>query len=283
MKIGLVLSGGMAKGAYQIGALKAINNFIPTKDIQYISCSSVGVLNGYAYATDNLKHAENLWRKVCNADTRFFVNQLLKSSLLQQCIESLFDEDKPLNSDFFCSLLDLNAKKLVYKNLYNVSSEKIPIYLKASVAMPLYNKAVSIDGTTYFDGAMIDNIPIFPLLKYELDYILCVYFDDISYEFESPAVNNKVIRITFPSGSRLRQSVLFESNEIQEMIKNGYDATMHILKSVFYKGYDSIDYIYDSIGYINRSSANTKSRITGDILVANLNKVMQKLTKREVL
>ena len=52
MNIGLVLSGGMGKVAYQIGALRALNEFIPLKEIKYISFASVGVLNGYAYATD---------------------------------------------------------------------------------------------------------------------------------------------------------------------------------------------------------------------------------------
>ena len=33
MNIGLVLSGGMAKGAYQIGALRALNNFVPLNEI----------------------------------------------------------------------------------------------------------------------------------------------------------------------------------------------------------------------------------------------------------
>ena len=46
MNIGLVLSGGMAKGAYQVGALKAINELFPKGSIKYISASSIGVLNG---------------------------------------------------------------------------------------------------------------------------------------------------------------------------------------------------------------------------------------------
>ena len=50
MNIGLVLSGGMAKGAYQVGALTAIKEIIPDGNIKYISASSVGALNSYAYA-----------------------------------------------------------------------------------------------------------------------------------------------------------------------------------------------------------------------------------------
>ena len=71
MNIGLVLSGGMGKGAYQIGALRALNEFIPLKEIKYISCASVGVLNGYAYATDNLDVAEDIWKNKIEIDISF--------------------------------------------------------------------------------------------------------------------------------------------------------------------------------------------------------------------
>ena len=67
MNIGLVLSGGMAKGAYQIGALKALNHFIPLEEIKYISCASIGVLNGYAYATESLDRAEKMWKNIFNS------------------------------------------------------------------------------------------------------------------------------------------------------------------------------------------------------------------------
>ena len=82
MKIGLVLSGGMAKGAYQIGALRAINKFIPRDEITCISCASIGVLNGYAYVTDQLDVAEKMWKGLCSNGNRFLVTQMLKSSLL---------------------------------------------------------------------------------------------------------------------------------------------------------------------------------------------------------
>ena len=44
-KIGLVLSGGMAKGAYQAGALCAINEYFSPTDFDYVSSASIGTLN----------------------------------------------------------------------------------------------------------------------------------------------------------------------------------------------------------------------------------------------
>jgi len=276
------LSGGMAKGAYQIGALRAINKFIPRSEITCISCASVGVLNGYAYATDQLDVAEKMWKDICNNGSRFLISQMLKSSLLQQDIVKLYNPEKTLDATFYCSLLDLNNRNLVYKDLSAVEQARIPRYLKASVAMPIYNKAVALDNTTYYDGAMVDNIPIYPLVKHDLDYIICLYFDDVCYRFENAWLDKRIIKISFPAESLLRQSVMFEQESIDAMIRRGYEYTMHILKSVFFRGYDNTAYIYKTIDYMNRSS-NPRLRITGDVLVTNLNKVTQRLAKRKIL
>ena len=55
-KIGLVLSGGLAKGAYQLGVLKAINELVRLEDIVAISASSVGTLNAYAFINQRLEN-----------------------------------------------------------------------------------------------------------------------------------------------------------------------------------------------------------------------------------
>ena len=283
MNIGLVLSGGMAKGAYQIGVLRALSNFIPLNEIKYMSCASIGVLNGYAYATGNLERAEQMWKNICNSDTRFIITQILRSSMLQQNIKSIYDSERKLSSTFYCSLLDLGHRNIVYKDLSAVDHGKIPLYLKASVAMPVYNRSVQLDNTSYFDGAMIDNIPVYPLLKHDLDYIICVYFDDTCYKFENTCFDNKVIKITFPCKSMLKQSVVFKQDSIDEMIKGGYDRTMYLLKTVFSEGYENLEYIYRTINYINKNDKSNSLRITGDVLVTNLNKITQKLTKRKIL
>ncbi len=283
MNIGLVLSGGMAKGAYQIGALKALNEFIPLKEIKYISCASVGVLNGYAYATGNLDGAEHMWKNICVDDTRLIITQMLKSSMLQQNIKDICMPKKIPESVFYCSLFDWSNKNIVYKDLSSANAEQIPKYLKASVAMPIYNHSVRIDGTAYFDGALVDNIPVYPLLKHNLDYIICIYFDNTCYKFESTYFNNKVIKIFFPCDDIVRQSLVFRKDNIENMIKDGYDRAIHIFKTVFCEGFENLNYIYRTISYMNETAGAENLRITGDMLITNLNRITQKLTRKKVL
>lgn len=69
-KTGLILSGGGARAAYQVGVLKAINKILP-RDLcnpyEIISGTSAGAINGVALATfaDNhrigVRHLERIW------------------------------------------------------------------------------------------------------------------------------------------------------------------------------------------------------------------------------
>lgn len=282
MNIGLVLSGGMAKGAYQIGALRALGHFVPLNEVKHISCASVGVLNGYAYATDNLDHAEQMWKDLCGEDTKIIITKLLKSNALQQNISNIYDPEKQLLSNFYCALLDMSNRQIIYKDLSAVDNNNIPLYLKASVAMPVYNRSVQLDDTSYFDGAMVDNIPVYPLLKHDLDYLICIYFDDAYFKFENAHFDNKVIKITFPAKSMLKESLVFTKDRIDEMIRDGYDRTTELLQTVFAEGYENLDHIYHTIDEMNQNNKGNRLRITGDVLVTNLNKITQRLTKRKL-
>ena len=58
-KVGLILSGGGARAAYQIGVLRAIANILPRdtrNPFHVIAGTSAGALNGVAIAT----HAQRL-------------------------------------------------------------------------------------------------------------------------------------------------------------------------------------------------------------------------------
>lgn len=282
MNIGLVLAGGMAKGAYEIGALRALQNYIPFDRIKCVSSSSVGVLNAYAFVTGKLQQAEEMWENICVDNVRFPISKLLRSSLLQQNIRNLYNDTDSISTPFYCTLLETNGMRAVYKNLSTVKSSQYVDYLRASVSMPIYNRAVRIGPASYFDGAMIDNIPVYPLLKHNLDYIICIYFDELSYKFEDTYFDNKVIRLVFSGGDPLKQSLVVDKQSVRRMIKLGESKTEQILSAVFANGYDDLDHIYATIENSNRN-VNRTLRVTGDVLVTNLNKITQKIAKRKII
>lgn len=283
MNIGLVLSGGMAKGALQLGALYALSEFISPEEIKYVSCASVGTLNGYAYITNKLEQAKQMWSGLCSNGKKMGLTKFLRSDVLQQSIVNLYDPNDSISSEFYCSLLELSTKSIVYKDLSMVDKDKIPLYLKASVALPVCNRSVQVDGSGYYDGAVVDNVPVFPLLDREIDYIVCIYFDDVCYKFESTDFDNKVIKITFPNETSLRQSFVFQQDSIDNMLVVGYERTKNFLKEYFSDGYDNLEQIYRNIDFVNKNNKDSRLRLTGDVITTNFNKITQKLTRRKIL
>ena len=64
MKIGLVLSGGGGKGAYELGVWKALRELKIDKHIDVFSGTSIGAFNAVLFAQNDLEVAEALWDEV---------------------------------------------------------------------------------------------------------------------------------------------------------------------------------------------------------------------------
>lgn len=282
MKIGLVLSGGFVKGAYQIGVLKAISEFLSLDDIECVSSASIGVLNSYAYLTQQVELAENMWKSVCGDNARFLISQILRSNLINQKIISLNDNSIPITKRLYCPLLDLKHRDLIYKDLKTVDDEQLKDYLNASVSLPIYSKGVKIEDKTLYDGATVDNIPVFPLIDQPLDYIICVYFDNICFKFENAEFNDKIIKISFGGDSFLKQTFVVNQQSIEKMIVEGYEKANDILSRAFAKGIENKEFVY---AFIKKENASKKSsiRVTADVIFTNVNKITQKVTKRKIV
>lgn len=282
MKIGLVLSGGMAKGAFQIGVLSALGEYVKPCELAAVSSSSIGVLNSYAFLTGKLDAAERMWRNLCKSDSRSFVGKILRGNYLQQAITDISDLKDKIENPFYITLLNFKNRTLSYKNLANVESELYPDYLRASVAMPIYNHPVMFDGKNYYDGAMVDNIPVFPLVKKDLDLVICIYFDNNDYVFENLLFDRRVLRVTYPTKQFILDSVRFENKNIDSMIALGREMGREILSPVFENLSGDRDKIYAYIKQRNASSGAREVRVTGDLLVTNINKVVKNLAKHKI-
>ena len=280
--IGLVLSGGMVKGAYQIGALQAINEIFSPSDICYASAASVGALNTYAYLTQGLTKGVELWSTINSNNNRRFIATLLKNCFLQDAIGKIIT-DTNVDNIFYVPLVNLKKRTLLYVDIGKVSPENVELYLRASVAMPAFNSGVEINGNRFYDGAMIDNIPIYPILKHQLDYVICIYFDKYNYTFESNYLDNKVIKVNFTDSKIVSSSICFTSESIKCMIGEGYAKTKRILDFIFVNGTSDLPGIYARIEDLNAMNTNRSLRITGDILVDNMNKITKKFMKKTTI
>ncbi len=279
--IGLVLSGGMAKGAYQIGALKAISEFFAPSDFAYSSGASVGALNSYLFLTGQTDEGIDVWHRIGSCNDRHLVSNILKSDFLFETIENMSSLIPACH--LFFPLLSLKKRELYYKDISHTGPAQIRDCLKASVAMPFFNQGITIDDDVLYDGAVIDNIPVSPLTDKDLDYIICIYFDNVNYIFENQEFNDRVIKLRFSDDSFITRSIVFSQDSIDSMIENGYKFAKERLNDIFGSG----NYDKEHVLGINRKltdSLHEKGekcvRVSGDVLVRNMNKLTRKLVRK---
>ena len=72
--IGLVLCGGGAKGAYQVGVFKVLEELEIANEIKMISGSSIGALNGALYLMYSADEIDQIWQQ-CNWTAIFGVSK----------------------------------------------------------------------------------------------------------------------------------------------------------------------------------------------------------------
>ncbi len=279
-KIGLVLSGGLAKGAYQIGVLKALQTLVNPDSIVAISASSVGVLNAYAYLNHRLETAERVWRSLDCKSMTAFVRTVLKGDFLEKNIKKISDSSHLLEKDFYTALLNTTDKNISYVNLKKIATNLQPKFIRASVALPPFNKPVPILKKSYLDGALVDNIPIAPLEQQSLDCIICVYFDDYDYNFENDDINNKTIKINQQSNMFMKNVFLFKQEYIADMIADGYAYGCKVLENFFENG-ELIGNYAEAIQAFNHENSSLDWYVTCEVLTKRLNRVSKKYLNRK--
>ena len=200
---GLVLEGGGAKGAYQIGAWKALRE--AGVKIKGIAGASVGSLNGALICMDDLDRAEEIWKNIDYSQVMSVSNETMealkkkdfKSLNLQELIAKGFQLVKDGGFDI-TPLKDLIANvvgdetKIVdsdrelYSVTYSVSDRKelvvdlrkgemgtVKDMLLAS-AYFLAFKNEKLGGKRYMDGGGFNNVPLDVLIDHGYEDIIVI-------------------------------------------------------------------------------------------------------------
>ena len=202
---GIVLEGGGARGAYQIGAWKALKE--AGIRIKGISGASVGALNGALMCMDDLEKAEHIWenisyskvmdvddgimekmmslnlktedfQEIAGAIKRIFADKGLDVTPLRNLITETVDEEKIRNSprDLFVVTYSLSDMKKMLIDVKALPEGQIGDMLLASAYFFAF-KNEKLGGKRYMDGGSVDNVPVEPLLDagYKDIIILRIY------------------------------------------------------------------------------------------------------------
>jgi NTE family protein len=181
--IGLVLSGGGARGFAHAGIIKALNEADIFPDV--ISGVSAGAIVGALYADgftpDEMIHIFKKEVKFFNyvkltMPGKGFMNASGLEEKLKQYLRAKNFRD--LKMPLYIAATDLNHGKIVY-----FKEGDIVQAIMASTAIPVLFNPVEIDGITYVDGGVLDNMPVHPIHG-KCNKIIGAYLNPIKDEKE---------------------------------------------------------------------------------------------------
>lgn len=261
-KIGLVLEGGAAKGAYHIGAYEALMEL--GIEISGFAGTSIGSINGAFLVADKLKLARSFWR---NVDYKFFygIDEKVQDMIIDcpDCLETrveitkltfetiinggvevdrfletlrgLLPEEEFRNSDKDFALVTVNLSKrrqeIYYKE--DIPQGKLAEYLLASSYIPGL-KQKKIDGSIYLDGGFYDNLPFRSLEKLGYNKLILVHCDGVGITWK-PDANLDIIQI-YPSDDT-GPLWDFHHDHTENLLKMGYLDTLKVFNRLIGKNY----------------------------------------------
>lgn len=298
---GIVLEGGGARGAYQIGAWKALKE--AGIKIKGIAGTSVGALNGALMCMDDYGNAENVWKnitysKVMDVDDAWMAQlfqgkmplgdafEVLFSTLkdggvdvtpLRNLIRQYVDAEKIQASpiEFYVLTFCVDELKELDVDVHQILPEELPDLLLASAYIfPLF-KNEKLQGKTFIDGGVINNVPLGPLVNRG-------YKDIIMLRIFGPGREKKVKipeeTSVYSVEPRIQLGSIIEFNakkSRRNMTAGYYDAMRVIygLKGCIYY----IDAPEDELFYLERLASMSREADLRRFLESQLNQIAHEL------
>lgn len=282
LKIGIVFSGGFAKGAYEVGFCKAILEYIDIKNVKAVSGASIGAINAYGFINNQFEYVLNIWQNLEFKSAKEFFVKADKRKIIYDYIAGMQSQVIGENSaPCYINYIKVPNISLCYKNVNNEDNKIQNDFLRASISVPgLYNP-ILVKEDYYVDGAFLDNTPIAPLEREELDLIFILRFDHASEQYEELDIDAPIIEIVFEDDKKLKDYFYFNSSLTNRLIDRGYRKSKDILDVVFKYGED-FQYIKSIAKIYNQESRRNIIPKSGEEIVNKMNK-LRKIFKNEYL
>ncbi|MEG1009786.1 MAG: patatin-like phospholipase family protein, partial [Clostridia bacterium] len=187
-KCGIALEGGGARGAYHMGAIKAL--YEREYEITDIVGTSIGAINGAIVAQGDFEIAYKIWeeitystlfdindskaRSVLNMDIDFELlkyisikikdvikNKGIDTTKMKEILNEYIDENKLRNSNINFGLVTYCLSDIKPVELYikDIPKGKLVEYILASSRLPGF-KQETLNDKLYIDGGVYNNCPI---------------------------------------------------------------------------------------------------------------------------
>lgn len=235
---GIVLGGGGALGAYEIGAIKAMREL--GYDYKVVTGTSVGSINGSFLVQKEFDRLEEFWAKITFEDIlghKFkWKNKsretLIKAPLtggfsldgLRNLLEREIDEKKMRESDIkFGLVYTTGLGKYNPVKLENIEDGQVINYVVTSCSAIPFLKKNKLNGKKCYDGYFSENLPI--NLAAELGATKVVAIDVLKGRHRK--VKDKNVKVfTLKPSKKMGFFLNFDNEKILENMKLGYDDVM---------------------------------------------------------
>lgn len=262
-KYGLVLAGGGGKGAYQIGAWKALKEMHISFDA--IAGVSIGSINGALIASGDMDKAVEFWHNVSVAKGIRIENELVDpenlfskknwgvlfkeflknggfdASPAEDFIRSYIDEDKIRKKKIPLGIITVHlGQSATPLEIFveDIPNGELVDYLLASSNIPLANN-IGPEGERFLDGGVYDNTPVMTLKKRGYNKLIVIDISNIKGVAHNLNFNNsQVVYIRPYDLDDLGPAFDFSDEMIDRRIQLGYLDTRkafgHLLGNIYY-------------------------------------------------
>lgn len=244
-KVAIVLSGGGARGAYQMGVWKALRRLKIKYDI--VTGTSIGSINGMLMVQNDYYKAYKMWntinyKLIFNKDYSLFKgkklyfnymkdvisNKGLDTKEIEKMVRKLYNLKKFKDSKINYGLVTYNfsnLKPLMLKK-ENIDYINLPNYIVASSSIAPFLKPKKIDDLKYVDGCYYENMPINLAIELGATDIIAVNIG--TFGRKQKVINKNVnIKYIIPKNDILT-FLEFNSKDIKKGISFGYNDTLKI-------------------------------------------------------
>ncbi len=257
---GLVLEGGGAKGAFHVGAIKALKEM--GIQIDAVTGASIGSINGALIAMDDLERLESIWldtriediikgdEKLLEKVAKFefgddydmnqigeFLMETLKNggldvTPLKKLLREIIDEDALRRAPIKYGLVTLSLTDLKPIEIFidDIPKGKVHDYIMASANFPAF-KIEKIDDKLLVDGGMFDNLPINMMLDKGYDEIIAIRVMGLGRQRKIKKKKDVKITMVKPSED-LGKTLEVSPEKAAYNMKLGYYDTYRVFKNL---------------------------------------------------
>lgn len=163
-RIGLVLSGGGLRGVGHLGAIRALeeHGYRPSMISGCSAGAIIGALYAAGYTVDDMLAMMHEHELFPATSLRLRMSGLVNTRFLAKIFHDYIPDNtfESLKIPLYVATTDLIAGKTQY-----LHTGKLDEALLASSGVPMVFPATIINDATYYDGGILDNLPVKPLLK----------------------------------------------------------------------------------------------------------------------